>query len=261
MIVGNTFTYSGKSSEPYGLRFLSMNTEDNNEIGGVLEYTTFKHNKTPNVTIQDVNYNSTFEIEVEMISMKKLDDNIDEIYDWLLNQPNFRKLYIENNDDFYYNCVFTNATYIYVSGDDGFGIYGIKATMKCDSTFMWKDVEYNYSSTELANVVVHENITNVREYTYPTLIIKTGSTGGEIKVQNVDDNNRLTVFSDTLANDTLTLSYYPALVTSYLNEDINAVYEFFNKKFFRLLQGTNHIGIVGDISEITLRYKIGRLVR
>ena len=261
MIVGNTFTYNGKSSEPYGLRFLIMNTEENKEIGGVLEYTTFKNNKAPNTIIQDTNYNSVFEIEVEMISEHKLDDNIDEIYAWLLNQPNFRKLYIDNNDDFYYNCVFTSASYISESTSEGYGIYGIKATMKCDSTFMWKEVEYTYTSAELLNIVTHENISNVREYTYPTLIIKTGSTGGNITVQNVSDNNRLTTFTGTLANDTITLSYYPALVGSYLNDNDELVYESFNKKFFRLLQGTNKIGIVGNISEITLKYKIGRLVR
>ena len=189
------------------------------------------------------------------------DDNIDEIYAWLLNQPNFRKLYIDNNDEFYYNCVFTSASYISGSTNEGYGIYGIKATMKCDSTFMWKEVEYTYTSAELLNIVTHENISNVRESTYPTLIIKTGSTGGNITVQNVSDNNRLTTFTRTLANDTITLSYYPALVNSYLNDNDELVYESFNKKFFRLLQGTNKIGIVGDISEITLKYKIGRLVR
>lgn len=261
MITGNTFTYNGKSSEPYGLRFLIIDTNANKEIGGVLEYTTFKNNKAPNITIQDANYNSTFEIEIEMISEHKLDNNIHEIYDWILNQPNFKKLYIDNNDDFYYNCIFTSAEYIDGCTDEGYGIYGIKATMKCDSTFMWKDVEYTYTSAELSNVVTHENISNVREYTYPTLIIKTGSTGGDITVQNVSDNNRLTTFNGTLANDTITLSYSPALVNSYLNDNDELVYESFNKKFFRLLQGTNKIGIVGDISEITLKYKIGRLVR
>ena len=168
MITGNTFTYNGKSSEPYGLRFLIMNTEENKEIGGVLEYTTFKNNKSPNTTIQDTKYNSVFEIEIEMISEHKLDDDIEEIYDWLINQPNFRKLYIDNNNDFYYNCVFTSASYISGSTNEGYGIYGIKATMKCDSTFMWKEVKYTYTSTELLNVVNHENISNVREYTYPT---------------------------------------------------------------------------------------------
>lgn len=261
MITGNTFTYNGKSSEPYGLRFLIIDTNVNKEIGGVLEYTTFKNNKAPNITIQDANYNSTFEIEVEMISEHKLDNNIREIYDWILNQPNFKKLYIDNNDDFYYNCIFTSAEYIDGCTNEGYGIYGIKATMKCDSTFMWKDVEYTYSASELSNVVTHENISDVRGYTFPTLIIKTGTSGGNITVQNVSDNNRLTTFTGTLANNTITLSYYPTLVSSYLNNNDVLVYESFNKKFFRLLQGINKIGIVGDISEIVLKYKIGRLVK
>lgn len=264
MLIGNTFTYNGKSSEPYGLRFLIMNTDENKEIGGSLEYTTFKNNKKPNMIIQDTNYTSVFEYEVEIISENILDYDIDGIYDWLLNQPNFKKLYIDEENEshrFYYNCIFTNASNITVGGKDGWGIYGIRATMKCDSSFMWKDVKYTYTSTQLKNVVTHKNISNVREYIYPTLTIKIGTTGGDIALQNVSDNNRLTTFSDTLPNDTITLSYYPALVSSFLNDNDNLVYESFNKNFFRLLQGVNKIGIVGDISEITINYTIGRLVR
>lgn len=260
MIIGNTFTYNGKSSEPYGLRFLIMNTDENKEIGGTLEYTTFKNNKSPRYTIQEANYNSVFEYEVEMISEHKLDDKIDEIYDWILNQPNFGKLIIDGNDDFYYNCVFTNATYIDGGGSEGWGIYGIKATMKCDSTFMWKDVEYTYSSTDFEDLT-HENLSQVRDYTYPTIVIKTGENGGDIFIQNLSDNYRLCSFAETLPNDTITMSYFPALVTSYLNNDMNLVYESFNKKFLRFVQGENKISIVGDVSEITLKYKIGKLVR
>lgn len=272
MISGNSFTYNGISSDKYGLKFLQMDTEPNKEIGGVLEYTTFKNNKSPKQTIQEVTYNDVFEYEVEMISERKLDKvykdkddkdvkDIDFIYKWLLNQPNYKKLFVENNDGYYYNCVFTNASYIEANGAEGWGIYGIKATMKCDSTFMWKDVTFTYSKSELQEVVSHDNITDVREYTYPTLTIKVGETGGNIIVQNVSDNNRLTEFTGVLADDTLTLSYFPAFVKSELNNNPQLVYESFNKKFFRLLQGENKIGIVGDIASITLEYTIGRLVR
>ncbi len=264
MLIGNTFTYNGKSSQPYGLRFLLMNTEENREIGGVLEYATFQNNKSPAAVVQDTHYNSMFEFEVELISEHRLDQHLSDIYSWLLNQPGFRKLTVDDNgsgENYYYNCVFTNASYISETGIDGWGIYGIRATMKCDSTFLWKDVEFTYSSDELKSIVSHENRSDVQEYTYPTLIIKTGNTGGEIAVQNVSDRNRLTKFTDTLPKDTLTLSFFPALVTSYLNDNAALTYEAFNKNFFRLLHGINKIGITGDIAEITLRYKTGRLVR
>lgn len=259
MITDNKFIYNGKSSDLYGLRFLIIETEVNKEIGGVLEYTTFKNNKSPHNTIQDVDYNSTFEIEVEMVSEHKLDDKLDEIYDWILNQPNFKKLYIDNNDGFYFNCYFTSASFIDGFMDDGYGIYGIKSTMVCDSTFMWKDVSFTYDN--LSDTITHENISNVREYTFPTLKIKTGDAGGNITVQNISDNNRLLTISNTLPNDTIIISYQPMMISSYLNNNKQLVYDSFNKNFFRLLQGTNNIGIVGDITEITLEYKIGRLVR
>ncbi len=259
MITGNKFTYNGKSSDLYGLRFLIMDTEPNKEIGGILEYATFKNNKSPYITIQDVNYNSTFEIEVEMISEHKLDEKLDEIYMWILNQANFKKLYIDNNDGFYFNCYFTSASFIDGYTNEGYGIYGIKSTMVCDSTFMWKDVSFAYN--KLSDTITHENISDVREYTYPTLKIKTGNVGGNITIQNISDNNRLLNISNTLSNDTITISYMPMVINSYLNNNKQLVYDSFNKNFFRLLQGTNNIGVVGDVTEITLDYKIGRLVR
>ncbi len=261
MISGNSFTYNGISSDQYGLKFLQMDTEANKEIGGVLEYTTFKNNKSPKQIVQEVTYNDVFEYEVEMISEHRLNGDIDVIYKWLLNQPNYEKLFVENNDGYYYNCIFTNASYIEANGAEGWGIYGIKATMKCDSTFMWKDMEVSYDNAELKDVVSHNNITDIREYTYPTLIIRVGEAGGDIIVQNISDNNRLTQFTGTSAGDTLTLSYFPAFVKSECNNNPQLVYESFNKKFFRLLQGINKIGIVGDIASITLKYTIGRLVR
>lgn len=263
-MIGNTFVYNGKSSCPYELRFLVIDTEENKEIGGTIEYTTFKNNKSPRETIQNISYTTPFEFEVEVISDTRIDKYINEIYDWLLNQPNYSKLYIDDtdgNNGYYYNCVFTNASYINGGSQDGWGIYGIKATMKCDSAFMWKDIERKYTATQLANVVSHYNESSVREYTYPTLLIKIGGSGGDITVQNVTDNNRLTKFTNTLANDTITLSHFPSIASSELNKNDVITYEAFNKNFFRLVQGVNKIGIEGDISEITLRYKVGRLVR
>lgn len=260
MLSGNTFTYNGILSQIYNLAFMNITTEEDKSIGGNLEYVTYRQGKNPKNTIQEAKYNSNFEFEVEFVSEHRLDEDLDTIYNWLLNQPSYKKLYV-GTDDFYYNCVFTNPSYQDYCGQDGHGIYAIKATMKCDSVFKWKEHNITYSADELMNVVSEVNTSSVREYTYPTLIIKTGNTGGNISVQNVTDNNRLVTLTNTLANDTITISYYPATIKSLLNDNNIAVFESFNKHFFRLLQGTNRIGIVGDISEITLTYQIGGLIK
>lgn len=259
-MIGKFFTYNNISSEQYGLRFLSLETSEDNQIGGVIEYTNYKNNKSPYNTIQEINYNSTFEYELEMISETILDDKINEIYNWLLYQTNYKKLFISGDTDYYYNCIFTNASYIKKLGSYGYGIYGIKATMLCDSMFMWKDEKYTYTNSQLINTVKHNANTDVREYTYPALVIKTGAVGGNITLQNITEG-RLTTIKSTLPNDTISLTSFPYTISSYLNTNSTLMYENFNKNFFRMLQGNNSIGIVGDIKEITLTYKSGRLVR
>lgn len=258
-MIGEYFIYNGKSSEEYGLMFLNKDTEENKEVGGVIEYTTFKHNKSPNYIIQDINYNSYFEFEIEAISEKPLDEDIDSIYNWLLSQPDYKKLYV-GDDEYYYYCIFTNSSFIKAYGPEGYGIYGIKATMQCDSMFMWKDVTNTYSNEELIETIVENNTSAVKEYTYPNLVIHVGGTGGDITVQNISENRLIKIHS-ALVGDIITINSFPCYISSYLNDNDVMVYENFNKQFPRLLQGENRIGIVGDIDQITLSYKVGRLVR
>jgi len=254
------FTYNNVSSEEYELILASIDTTINQEVGGGFEYTTYRNAKSPQHKMQEIKYEKSFEYEVEFLSpYTKLDDKFNEICNWLLNRSNFAKFKLNSWSDEYINCIFTDAEKIQLFGEEGYGIYGIKATLKADSVFKWSEVSTTYTYDELVNTVNLENNTDVREYTYPTLIIKTGETGGDIVVQNVSDNNRLISITDALPNDTITISSFPKTITSLL-KNREPLYESFNKKFPRLMQGTNNIGIVGDISELTFNYKIGKVI-
>lgn len=245
------FTYNGKSSEDFDLEIAYMDTEPNKELGGNFEYVTYRNNKSPINVIQNIDYNVQFEYDVEFFSAGHtiLDSELGDIYNWLFNQSEYCKFTYESWEGTYLNCVFTNPEKIYVGGDYGYGVYGIKATLKADSNFLWKDEDITFTE----NNFTLNNRTFLREYTYPTVTIKTN--GGSVTLQNITDNNRLTSFVDTLSGDTLTISSYPRSVKSYLNKNDLLTYESFNKIFPRLVQGENKYGFVGDITEVNFKYK------
>lgn len=259
---GDYFTYNGVSSEIYGLVIASIDTEINQEFGGSFEIRTYQNIKQPRNVIQNINYNKVFEYEIEFISLEhKLDDNINQITNWLLNRNTYGKFALSSwENGVYINCIFTESEKIKMYGEEGYGIYGIKAKLMADSVFRWTTATATYTNDQLVDTITLNNKTDVRGYTYPKLVIKTGLNGGDITIQNISDNNRLVTISDTLANDTITITSFPRTITSYLNDNKILVYQSFNKKFPRLLQGDNRIGIVGDIASLTFEYEIGKVV-
>jgi hypothetical protein len=154
--------------------------------------------------------------------------------------------------------------------NQGYGIYGFKFTINCDSSFMWQDEQtliYLSSATPVTpSTPVTLRVNNTSQlcgYTYPTLIIKTGSvsaTPTSITLQCVTDNNRLVQLTNISANDTIILTASPNLISATVTSDI---YSKFNKKWLRLLQGINSIAVssVGiRVTEIQIKYQNARLV-
>ena len=227
---GNNFIYNNTSSDSYGeLFFAQVETEDNRELGGNITYTTYQNNNSPIISIQSTKYATAFSYEVEFVSQTKLDDNMDNIAMWLLNQTEYKKMYVDSESlaGKYFNCYFTNAQI----GRYGDGIHVIKATMVCDSNFIWENkTEYKYTKAQLLNIVTHNNRSFVRGYAYPKLTITVGTIGGDITLQNVTDGSRLVSFTDTYPNENIIMTYFPKLITSNLRED-SLIYEQSNRKF------------------------------
>lgn len=292
MLSGSYFIYGSTVddiflSEKEGIQFLNLETTENKDTGGSFNFTTFRSNGSPQHSIQNINYDSTFEIEIEMISENRLDiglidgiPSLDYISGKLLNHQEYKPLIVYSHphsiydtsdtasivDELrrkygYYMCIFTNPTYITAIGGDGYGVYGIKATMKCDSVFRWMDKSVTYTNSQLLDTVVLYNETYCNNCTYCILTINVGNMGGDIIVQNISDNNRLTSIKNTMPNDVITIRCFPHEIQSYLCPDRQLIYDSFNKNFFRLIKGANKLGIDGDISSISIQWQEGRLVK
>ena len=262
--LGSHFTYNNISSETYGLILAQINTREKLSVGGDLDYYHHTSNYYPKKTIIDFKPKEEITTyDVEIISEDIINDvAFISILNWLNNQPNYRKLRFSTDEyiGYHFNCIFRNIEKILAGGKDGYGIYGFKATIECDSDYMWADelVSQTYSRNQLIQVAEHINESMLRGYTYPTLSIKTGTTGGDITIQNVSINNLLVKFEDLLPNETITMKSYPKTLTSSLRQNVfpNLVN---NKNWFKLIQGKNNIGIVGDVSSITITYEKARL--
>lgn len=260
---GCYFTYNNIPSGTYGLFFGEKDTQADMNIGGNLDYTIFKSNNSPKNTIINRRYEEPLSFDVEMFTETHMNDiTFEEIVMWLSNTYNYGKLQINNNSyyGYHFNCYFTNIEKI-IGGNNGmFGRFGIRAKMICDSSFMWSDdlIEVTYTKAELTQIATHINESMQRGYIYPTLILKTGTVGGNVIVQNTTDNNRLVMLDGLHANETITMTSNPFEIKSTLRNNVYA--NLVNKNWFRLVNGQNRIGIVGDIAQITIKYEKAKVV-
>lgn len=258
-ILNKSITYNGVNYDNYGLRFLLIDTTENKEVGGVLEYTNFKTNSDIKNYIQDIKYTEGFNYPVELVSERLISDIVfREIINNFANQPDYCKLEFNNDLQYanmYFNCYFTNVEKIEYCGKDGFGIYGFKANMVCDSQFMWENPR-TYIYTNFINNIIHKNTSEIRKYTYPKVIITTGGTSSIITITNITDNNRATILQG-VENEIITIDYNPITIVSNLNID---KFESFNRKPLRLVQGNNILNVTGNVLKIEIIYQNARTV-
>ena len=274
-ISGCTFTYNQISSSSYNnLAFAQLETTENKELGGKLEYSTYKTNLQPKQNITNVKYSDPLSFDVEMIAENMLSiSQIEALARSLFNQMTYKPLIVDNSDysGLHFNCYFTNVEKIERFGKNGFGVYGFKSTMVCDSQFMWtSEITSTFNSAALINNITIVNDSAVAGYTYPSLILKTGTSGGNITIQcitdtetvinssgNLVEQSKIITIDNTIANDTISILTNPYRIKSLLGENyIND----FNIKFPRLLYGNNVFNVSGDVTEVSFKFEKARVM-
>ena len=259
LLSGNYFTYNNVNYETYGLMFANVDNEEFNEMGGNFTINTFQNNNDIKNSILSIKYDQTFSFDVSIVTKTMLSiSDIATIQYNLFNQKSYKKLILNNNSDFtdmYFNCIFTNPVKIVVGGKDGVGCYGFKLKMTCDSQFVWKDIIQTFNSTQLANNITVTNNSSNRNYTYPTVKITSGSTGGDISIQCITDNNRIIALSSVGNSELITMSHFPLSIKS---SQVNP-FTTFNNKWVRLIQSNNVFHIDGDIIQVQFIYSEGRV--
>lgn len=259
---GNYFNYNHQPSAMWGLFFAQVDLSPDRRRTGGPAYKTQYSQLTHRHFVQQDTWEEPLTFEAEIVSDRVLsDEEVGEIYAWLFHEKSFRKLELlsDEYDGVYLNCVFHAAEEIEGGVGGKYGTVGFKATVLCDAPWGWADGEAIYEAADIGTQMTFQNPSVYKGYLYPDVIIQTGTQGGEIKLQNVTDNNRQTVFARLNATPhTITLLPETLEVRSSLSTE--PLYNQFNKNFFRLLPGLNRFAVTGDVQKLTLQYRIARLI-
>lgn len=270
---GCHFQYGDFNSREYGLIFAHCDTSSYDRLmGEVSASTSFNKRNRVQYILNDSFEDSPISFEAEVVADNFIAIPLQKrrtIEKMLFNKPDYRKLYVDIDDDImadtyeyvngylkrlYFNCRFMNPSKI----EDGNGlVVGYRFTIECDSCMAWQEAterEYDVSASTNSIITVDAD-TDIGGYTYPKVTIQVGSTGGTITItNNSDDYSRLTKF--------VNLSPSVSLV---MRGDINYIsgqnYEkFSNQNFIRLLDGDNNFGIIGDVESIKFEWNNRRFI-
>lgn len=274
-IYGSHFEFGGVSSRAWNLVFANANTSRVVQLAGPKDGVTLFSKRSQKRYLIDDDYSASplsFDIEIVTESGDCIaQEHRRQIEKWLFNHADYRKMYLDVNDDplgetyeyvdgvikrNYLRCRFVNPEKLEGNG----GILGYKATLEADSNMFWQDTitkSYsvnNNSEDGVSNITVPVD-TDLDEFIYPKVTIQIGSVGGTISMfNNNDDVSRHTRFIDM-----------SPLSSVILNGEINYVsgqyYEkFAGRNFIRLLDGENTFTISGDVESVTFEYSARRVL-
>lgn len=233
------FTYDNIQSSTYGLviaDFDDSSTAETLAFSPVLN--TVKPPQSNRFYHGGISYQEPPTFQFSVISEDVINNtNRREILSWLVGRREFKRLVIHQIDleEYYYNCVFTEAQIIYVNGD----CHGFRLTATFDSP-------YGYgvpTQTSIASAGTYtKTITNLSDlpdnYVYP--IVSFAGTGINI-VNTTDDNSRAFTFAGLNASDVTTVDNEAKIITSTITTE--PLGKFTSKKWLRLKPGINSLSI------------------
>lgn len=265
MFSGNYFSYNGVNSEKYELMIASIDSEENSQIGGSLEYSVF-YGKNGRAKIQRSRFpDSAFSFGIELCRAGRRPIGYAEhqsICRDFFNSPGFQKMQILDGE--YSGLYF----YAYITDvekyDHEMGVIGYKGTVVCDSPYMWEDKSYAYSFVDRTNSVNLYNNTLLPFYTQADLSFVTGSEGGTVTIaRTAGASEDAITFQALPANTSVTLNYDPKQIVIDNEAYRQTIFEdnnHWNKKWLTLLQGDNLLRISGDVAQLGLSYQTAKAV-
>ena len=266
-LYGCHFEYAGDFSRKYGLYIANVDTERNVSITGKSKSIS-AYNKRNQLKhdLGNVYTDAPLTFDMEVVSDYLIQGELRrKIQKWLFNQKGFQKLYIDRADEIcdevfdfergvprrtYLNCKFVNPEKIEGNG----GIVGFRFTVECDSHLAWQDpIRKKFSfpgGVESSNQVEIVVDTDMDDFTYPRITIRTGASGGSVYIINkTDDSERSTSLSDLSANTQYVLNGTYNFVSDDLYE------HFIDRNFPRLLDGKNAILVSGDVVALEVEWQ------
>ena len=264
-IYGKRFIYAGVNSYDYDMILALTDSDAYRSVRGKDETKSFYSRKSKQLRYLGTDWDespSSFSVElIHSVGVPYSKSQVRTLERWLFNQSSNKKFYVDARDDLnnstteevngepkrlYVNCRFTNPTRLLYNG----GVVGFSCTMECDCGWVWQDaITQTHTFTNTSNSVTVSVDSDNPDYTYPRIVLKAGTSGGDITIANqLDDSYRLTTLKDVTANDIIVMNS----AINYITEEY---YELFPEhNFVRLLSGDNVLTINGDVAEISITW-------
>lgn len=257
---GATFVFDGVPSETHSL-YISSQDGGSVDVTGSSDVELFTESVLRRSTpyLLGVQQSPVLEFDVSLNSPREITSvDLGIIQAWLFGHKQYKKLQIVQSDiqEVYYNCFLKNPRV----NKDGNIIRGIRATVVCDAPWGWtfdKTKTYSYSSGDINENIIFNNISDDNGYLYPTVQFTMNEFGGNFTITNSSDGGRQFIFTDLTQNEVVTVNNDLNIISSSLGlRRLGS----FNKKWFRMVRGVNQINFSGNVSEVKFTYKFAKKV-
>lgn len=258
---GNSFIFDGVSSETYGLKITTPNSNEKTTIIQLKSDLKKTHRQSKFVPSRQY-VDEPRVLPISLYSETPLTrSQIDGIEQWLFRRDGkFKKLIINQDDmkNYYYNCRLNKLD------EETYGNvpYLIHVEMQCDSIFAWENPQtIVYQISSLPYVINFNNISSENNMK-PIYKIKCNSSNGNIKITDnyYDDVRQSTMEFNTLLNgEVLTIDTEHCIITSNLRTNgLLDLFKYIN--YMRLDKGLHTLTITGNISEFGMTYQNCRVI-
>jgi phage-related protein len=241
------FTFAGQSSLSYDLMIYDIDghSQDTVSFGNkadIIEGTTLTRVRPLHY---GVNYNSSpLEFKLVFGSDRPFDRyEMEDIALWLTGYQDYQWLSIGQADleGREFRCMVTELTPIVISWLP----VAFEATIRCDCPYAYGlPYHYQYSVSDSSKVIFRNN-GSVREYIKPMLTITLVDNATDFSIINESDNGREIKFTNLPASVKKIILDNERGILVDVETGLN-LYPYFNKRFFRAVQGDNILQISGS---------------
>ena len=241
------FTYDGVFSGTYGLMLADFEESPVVETAAFSPVlSTIKPILSNRFFHNGIKYEEHPQHQFSIVSEAEIPDFIRrEILSWLIGRREFKQLQIHQTDleEYYYNCVFTNAELIYINGR----CHGFRITANFDSQYARGQATVVKVAKAGTHTVKIENRSDIKDnYVYPIVRF----TGGSIDIVNTtDDSQRHFTFADLAPTEIVTVDNEVKHISSSIGGE--KLSNFTSKNWLRLRPGYNTLTIVAS-GEVTI---------
>lgn len=163
----------------------------------------------------------------------------------LLFQDEYKILVSEDNPQICYYCIVEGESKRFDNYlNDGY----VTLNFRCDAPHGWSypvsTDEIDLSDNTTSTVITLDNLGNVDKYYLPEIEIELVGDATSVSLRNLSDEGREFKFMGLQHGETIYISNKNKRIKSSLGDDVYRL-EKFNKQWLRLLQGQNHIEVIG----------------